>query len=186
MRDFLLDTNIWAYWFNSEGYPSESANIQKQIDSLISRESKEGGFAWRLAISDFVWGEIDYGYEVNRSKDASQEGDFRKFIADREPWSVPLNRHTARTYGWLRAALFESYGSEKKKQGLRPEQLIDPVSSKELRIQENDLWITAQAVTFNLTLVTNDKKMRWIHEIAGDSLSVENWAIGSQQGEVWQ
>ena len=69
---------------------------------------------------------------------------------------------------------------EKKKKGLRPEQLIDPVTSLQLRIQENDLWLVAQAITRNLVLVTNDRKsLKPLLEAAGDELTVENWAAGT-------
>jgi len=178
MRAFLLDTNIWEYWYNQKGHPKESANIQKQFDELINRQQNVEQFVWQPAISVISWGEIDYGYNVMAKKEQSREADFRKFISDTVPWLVPINRHTAETYGELRALLFDKYApNNKKRKGLRPEQLVDPVTSLELGIQENDLWITAQAVTFNLTLVTNDKKMRRIHEAASGRLHIENWAV---------
>jgi len=59
----------------------------------------------------------------------------------------------------------------------RPEQLIDPVTSLELKIQENDLWIVAQAITKDLTLVTNDRKsLEPLVEVAGNELHIKNWA----------
>ena len=181
MRSFLLDTNIWEYWYNLKGQPKESDNIQKRIDELMSQEQNIEHFVWQPAISVISWGEIDYGYNLKHKKEPSRETEFRKFISDVGPWLVLINRHTAKTYGELRARLFEKYAPKNKKtKGLRPEQLIDPVTSLELGIQENDLWITAQAVTFNLTLVTNDQKMKRIHDIAGKSLHVENWAVNGK------
>ena len=47
------------------------------------------------------------------------------------------------------------------------------MTSKRLEIQENDLWIVAQAVERNLVLVSNDA-MKRIREIAPD-LVVEDW-----------
>jgi len=58
---------------------------------------------------------------------------------------------------------------------MRPEQLVDPCSSLQLQIQENDLWIVAQAINWSLVLATNDKKMRRIWEVAGDDLQAEIW-----------
>ena len=181
MRAFLLDTNIWEYWYNCKGHPKECDNIQKQIEELINKERKSEQFVWKLSISVITWGEIDYGYNVMPKKEQSHEAEFRKFISGISPWLVPINRHTAKIYGELRARLFEKYApNNKRPKGLRPEQLIDPVTSLELGIQENDLWITAQAATFNLTLVTNDKKMNRIHDIAGVSLHIENWAANGK------
>ena len=173
MRDYLLDTNIWAYWFDPKNYSEQHANIQERLKNLPS-------FA-RLNISVISCGEIDYGNSVNQKKELSRKAEFRKFIDGVAPWLVSIERHTAKTYGELRARLFEKYAPKNKRtKGLRPEQLIDPVTSLELGIQENDLWITAQAATFNLTLVTNDQKMNHIHEIAGKSLHVDNWAVNGK------
>ena len=70
---------------------------------------------------------------------------------------------------------FEKYAPNvKRRRGLRPEQLIDPVTSQELGIQENDLWIAAQALEYNLVLVTNDKMER-IRDVC-EELQIENWA----------
>ena len=170
--DFLIDTNIWSYWFDQEKYPEEHSNIQKRLANLPS-------FV-RLGISVISWGEIDYGYNVNHKKEPSREAEFRKFISGATPWLVPINRHTAKTYGELRARLFDKY-SEKNKRTTkrRPEQLIDPVTSLELGIQENDLWIAAQAISRNLTLVTNDAMGR-IRGIAGNSLHIDNWAVNGK------
>ncbi len=82
------------------------------------------------------------------------------------------------TYGDLRARLFEKFAPKKRRRkGLRPEELIDPVTAKELGIQENDLWIAAQAIERNLVLVTNDAMAR-IQEVASE-LKVEDWAASS-------
>jgi len=168
MRDYLLDTNIWSYWFDPENHSEQHANIQAQLKRLPSSS--------RLSISVISWGEINYGYNVNHKKEKSRETEFRKFINDVAPWLVSINIHTAEIYGELRAQLFEKYPPRNKKKRLRPEQLIDPVTSLELGIQENDLWIAAQALSRNLTLVTNDA-MEHIREVAGESLHVDNWAV---------
>ena len=180
MRAFLLDTNIWEYWYNHKGHPKESANIQKRIEELINREQNVEKFVWQPAISVITWGEIDYGYNVMPKKEQSREAEFRKFISGVAPWLVPINRHTAKTYGELRARLFDKYAEkDKRTKKRRPEQLIDPVTSLELKIQENDLWIAAQAISRNLMLVTNDA-MEHIREVAGDSLHIDNWAINGK------
>ena len=39
MRDFLIDTNIWEYWFNEKKQP-QHANVLRRVHEL---EMKEGG-----------------------------------------------------------------------------------------------------------------------------------------------
>ena len=74
------------------------------------------------------------------------------------PVICKIDEHTAKTYGELRAKLFEAYAPRPKKTNkLRLEELKCPASSNELQIQENDLWLVAQAIVYNYTFVTRDK-----------------------------
>ena len=166
MRTFLLDTCIWSYWFDDDRYRQENTNIRKQLQKL-QPDSK-------LGISIITWGEVAFGQKYAITRELIQ-ADYFKFIEAKGPKTFHIDMHTANTYGMLRSHLFDKYASkDKRKKNVRPEQLVDPVTSLELGIQENDLWIAAQAITRNLTLVTNDKLSR-IREVAGDNLHIENW-----------
>jgi tRNA(fMet)-specific endonuclease VapC len=100
-------------------------------------------------------------------------------------WNVEISRHTAEPYGRIRAHLVQQFpprgGWTKKK---RTEQMTDPLSAKELGIDENDLWLVAQAVERNLVLVTSDKMSR-IREAVAEvypDFGIENWAAPPQTG----
>ncbi len=176
MRDFLIDTNIWEYWFNPKREP-EHSRVLKHVSELKNRcQEKESPF--RIWMSSVTWGELEYGYQAQADKERSFEAPFRQFIHKIGPKEFVVNKHVACDYGRIRARLFEKHGpKEKKKKGLRPEQLIDPVTSLQLRIQENDLWIVSQAITRDFILVTNDRKsLQPLLEVAGDELHIENWA----------
>ncbi len=179
MRDFLIDTNIWEYWFNEEKEP-EHSNILKRVSGLKKRCGKTKS-PFRVWISCVTWGELEYGYQVQTKNESSLETPFREFIYSIAPKEIVIDKHVARDYGRIRARLFEKYGpKEKKKKGLRPEQLSDPVTSLQLKIQENDLWIVSQAVARNFILVTNDRKsLRPLLEVTGGELCIENWAVES-------
>jgi predicted nucleic acid-binding protein len=58
---------------------------------------------------------------------------------------------------------------------MRPEQLVEPVTGLELGIDENDLWIAAQSLAYNLTLVTADQDMKRIAEFSEGQLHLEDW-----------
>ena len=176
MRDYLLDTNIWEYWFNPAKQP-EHGHVLKWISKL--EEQCEGAKSpLRIWISSITWGELEYGYQVQLKEEQSLETSFRQFIHGIAPKEFLIDKHVTYDYGRIRARLFEKYGpKEKKKKGLRPEQLVDPVTSLQLKIHENDLWIVSQAVTRDFVLVTNDRKsLQPLIEVAGDVLHVENWA----------
>jgi len=87
---------------------------------------------------------------------------------------LDIRKTTRLYYGDIRARLFEKYAPrEKRRRRLRPEQLINPATSRELGIQENDLWLVAQALEFHLVLVTNDA-IQQIRDLC-EELRVENW-----------
>lgn len=175
VRDFLIDTNIWEYWFNQRRYP-EHSNVLKQVREL-KKNSEKSKVPFRVWISSVTWGEIEYGYQVQTKKEGSLEKQFRRFIHDIAPKEFLINKHVAREYGRIRAMLFEKCGpKDKKKMRLRPEQLIDPVTSLELKITENDLWIVSQAITRDFTLVTNDRRsLQPLLAVVGNELQIENW-----------
>jgi predicted nucleic acid-binding protein len=176
MRDYLLDTNIWEYWFNPARQP-EHSRVLKRISELEKR-CEQAKSPFRVWISSITWGELEFGYQVQLEGERSFESLFRQFVHSIAPKEFLIDKHVTHDYGRIRARLFEKYGpNEKKKKGLRPEQLIDPVTSLQLKIQENDLWIVSQAITRDFVLVTTDRKsLQPLREVLGDELHMENWA----------
>jgi predicted nucleic acid-binding protein len=176
MRDFLIDTNIWEYWFNEAKEPEHSYVLQ-HVSELKKQCEKQKAPFW-VWISSVTWGEIEYGYRAQKDKERSLEGPFRHFIHSIAPIEYPIYKHLSRDYGRIRARLFEKYGpKDKKKKSLRPEQLIDPVTSLQLKIQENDLWIVSQAIARDFTLVTNDRRsLQPLLEATENELHMVNWA----------
>lgn len=161
----LLDTCIWEYWFNPND--KQHIHVLEHVEQLRDDD--------KLGISIITWGEIFYGYKVNLNDSSSKKNEFLQFIKSKSPKTFYIDIHTAHMYGELRAKLFEKFAPKNNKKGLRPEQLVDPITSLVLGIQENDLWITAQAMARNLILVTNDKLSR-IKEVTGSDLRIKNWA----------
>ncbi len=94
------------------------------------------------------------------------------------PEPFELSPDAAVAYGDLRTRLFNKFApGSKRKPKMRPEQLLDPATAKELQIQENDLWICAQAIAHGMVLVTNDR-MQAIRDIASGmnpQLILQNW-----------
>ncbi len=176
MRDYLLDINIWEYWFNPAKQP-EHVRVLKRVSEL-AEQCERTRSPFRVWISSVTWGELEYGYQVQLQEARSLETSFRQFIHGIAPKEFLIDKHVTHDYGRIRARLFEKYGpKEKKKKGLRPEQLVDPVTSLQLKIQENDLWIVSQAITRDFIFVTNDSRsLRPIVEVAGNELHVEYWA----------
>jgi tRNA(fMet)-specific endonuclease VapC len=177
MRDFLLDTQTICYWYDNTCIQHQPIidNIQiVQVHArLLSVEPK-------FLVSVVTLGEIEFGHRVALAPNPAKQAAFMKFIQEKLPNNFEVSRDAAQIYGELRTKLFNKYApGEKRKPKMRPEQLVDPVTAKELTIQENDLWLCAQAAAHGMVLVTNDR-MPAIRDVATGMtppLLVQNWSL---------
>jgi tRNA(fMet)-specific endonuclease VapC len=167
MKSYLLDTNIVSFWFDDS----------KQQHEPVRQHVKRLPSGVLLAVSAITWGEIEYGHRLNdgvSDYSREKEEEFRSFIEERA-YVVDVKKSTRKTYGALRAKLFNKCTPADQRKKRRPEELLDPTTALNLGVQENDLWIAAQALEHNFVLVSNDK-MTHIQEAAGEDLQVEDWA----------
>lgn len=157
---YLLDNNIISILArpNDPRYPGVSTNFE-----LI----KQGPiFLPVIAIA-----EIEFGMTLSGASNEAQKKALRGFFAG-YPSHLPVDDNTVEPYSLIRAQLWRSYGTPKKKrQGYKektPEALIDRVSGSSLGIDERDLLIASIAVQYNLILATNDQNqgMKRIEEAA--------------------
>jgi tRNA(fMet)-specific endonuclease VapC len=166
VQGYLLDTNIISYWF--DGSCLQNQAIVERVASLPQGTP--------LVISAITLGEIEFGLRVRSAEPLDFEAELQSFLFDQLPLVLDVTSTTRTSYGALRARLFERFAPvEKRSKSRRPEQLTDPATGQELGVQENDLWIAAQAIEHNLVLVTNDVLAR-IRE-AGADLRIENWTV---------
>ena len=170
MHGYLIDTQTISYWFDgkSGGYPS----VQAAAEARRSADAP-------LYISAISQGEIQYGHAVHPTGAGLVRESFVKFVREKFPQVLRVSRHTAEPYGRIKVALFEKLGPKSKKSKTkRAEELCDPTTGRELGIDENDLWIVAQAAERNLVLVTHDKMVN-IRETLQESeigVRIEDWA----------
>lgn len=175
VRDFLLDTQTIRYWKDSEC--SQHAAVMGNVASLRQQASSLD-FKPKLLVSVVSLGEIEFGHRIALAPDLAAQAAYMQFVREELFGSFELSSDATAAYGELRARLFNKYApADKRKSKMRPEQLVDPVTAKELGIQENDLWLCAQALAHGMVLVTNDRMTR-THDVASDMnprLFVQNW-----------
>ena len=169
MQGYLLDTNIVAYWFDDRR--PEHRSVVDRINALPDDVP--------LRVSVVTLGEIEYGHRAVSLGDTPIQARLKQFLADQFPRALEIRKATTIYYGAWRARLFAKLAPAGKKTKLtRPEQLVAPVTSRELGIQENDLWIAAQAMEHKLVLVTHDvRSMAPLRDVMDDGLRVdiEDW-----------
>lgn len=146
--------------------------------SLARTPDPQSGYISRLFISVVTLGEIEYGHRVVLTPDVAKQTAFSTFISQQCPQPLELNAHVTEQYGELRAWLFNNFSPRtRRSRARRIEELVAPVTARELGVQENDLWIAAQAMTHNLTLVTHDSRGNFAKLLAAfkATLRVEDW-----------
>ena len=166
MDDYLLDTNITSYWFN--GNAPQHRQVFDHIEAVADAH---------LLVSSITLGEIEFGVRLEGDNAAVQE--YAEAVQARFPAVVDVSKHTASAYGDLRARLYKRFAPKRKRARKWIEELIDPTTGKELGVQDNDVWIAAQALVHNYVLVTADR-MEHIRSVAPE-LQVENWAAGESK-----
>jgi tRNA(fMet)-specific endonuclease VapC len=146
---YLLDTNIAsAAWDHGHRWYAEAQTFLRNLkhDDVI-------------VISVVTLGEIEYGLRLWQNADEDRKALVRNAM---RAFALPrqISRHTAEHFAILRAALFMQYADRYARERIRqkrPEDLLDGTTGKSLGIQENDIWLAAQAREWNAVLVTDDR-----------------------------
>lgn len=159
------------YWFNENR--TEHPAVVARIAALPEKAP--------LFVSPVTLGEMEYGYQSQFPRDEKREAEFRAFVQTKVPTVLPIDKHTAEAYGKLRAAIFNQFApGHLRTKKRRPCQLTDHATATTLGIDENDLWIAAQAVQYNLVLVTSDGMANIrdvLRQVAPVLRELENWTV---------
>jgi predicted nucleic acid-binding protein len=160
---YLLDTNILSYL----AYPIESP-FRQQVNAKLSQVDPR----CLLCISAISWGEIEYGWKTGMKKSLHDMN--RKELDVFHPLNV--SQRTGEAYAEVKARLFEKFGGDRWQKIRRVEQLRDPMTGAALGVDENDVWITAQAIEHKLILVSHDH-MHNIRAVATQAglIGFEDW-----------
>lgn len=167
MDGYLLDTNAASILWNLR-HPEHDT-----LRGFLHGKSKS--LVW---ISVIAFGEIEYGLKVAPQIDEDSQKEVRKRMA--EYVLLDVNKHTIEPYSNLRSALFIKYSPRDKRRRMKikwPEDLREKTKAKELGVQENDIWIAAQAIQYNLVLVSGDY-MRRLQQVSMDvdyPLQLASW-----------
>ena len=98
--------------------------------------------------------------EAFQSNDAPR---FKRMLREAEMYGVlPITKHTSPVYARLKTDLAKCYlaKASRKDRTRWVEDWVDKTTGKKLQIDENDLWMCAQAKERDLVLVTADDRMK--------------------------
>jgi tRNA(fMet)-specific endonuclease VapC len=167
---YLLDTSVATIAWDG-GHP-EHANIRQKLAAL-GEES--------ISVCAISIGEKEYGLQVSPGADLARRQAVKSAML--QYYNIwPIDHHTAAIYGQLRGGLFKRYATMKERGRLKekqPEQLIDKTTALSLGIQENDLWIVSVAVQYDLKLISRDRHIQRILDIAKVEFGYDRYEIWS-------
>ena len=154
MDAYLFDTSALSARLNEDHTYHASASAV--IDALPFESIK--------LVSVITLGETDYGIRLAEQLGSKRLDEFRQRLdVIRRYKPLDLTHHTSEAYAELKARVASHVHKRPNKKLPRwIEDWIDLGSGKGLQIDENDLWICAQAKERDLILVTTDTDLRTI------------------------
>lgn len=130
MRDYLIDTQTVRYWYDPicPQHDAVVANIESLKRHVEPSEHKP-----RLVVSVITLGEIEFGHRVNPSGNPDVQTDYLRFVTEQLPVRLDVTEDVTASFGEIRRRLFDKYApGAKRRPKMRPEQFVDPITSKEL------------------------------------------------------
>ena len=155
MYGYIFDTSALSPLLDS-AHPRHG-DVRAAIGALDPRSTK--------FVSAIVVAELGYGLRLAETVTGSASPDLRRKLTKVHEYAVlDVTRHTSAAYAELKASLAGKYLTKALTKD-RPrwvEDWLDRATGKKLQIDENDLWICAQAKERDLTVVTADRRMNRI------------------------
>lgn len=154
MEGYLLDTSVISAYLDPTH--SRHTKVNAAVEALVGK-----GFRY---ISVVALAELTTGAEYVEAFSNQAIPAFRdRLIRAREHPLLNITQHTATAYAELKCSVaVEFMPKAMKKKATRPrfvEDWIDETTGKILSIDENDLWMCAQAKERDLIFITSDGKM---------------------------
>lgn len=152
MDGYLFDTNTLSALLD----PSHTKHTDATA-AIASLDSAAPKFVSVLALA-----ELQFGKLLIEAFAGSASAALSSIISRAQTYApLEITRHTAAEYGELKANLAKLYLARAFRRD-RPrwlENWVDHATGQRLQVDENDLWMCAQARERNLVMLTADRKM---------------------------
>ena len=151
MRGYLLDTSVLSTYYHEQH--KHHAITKAELDRLPS--------ATPQFVSVISLAEIEFGIRLAELQGAKTLAELRDRLERiRAHARMPITHHTSQAYAYLRSQLASRVNVARKGRPRWLEDWVDAASGQKLQIDENDLWIAAQAFERDLTVLTLDGDFR--------------------------
>ena len=151
MPGYLLDTSVLSAYYHAQH--TNHAITKAEIDKFPA--------ATLQIVSPISLAEIEFGIKLAELQGANALAELRERLERIRAHSrLPITHHTSQAYAHLRSLLASRVNVTKKGRPRWLEDWVDSASGQKLQIDENDLWIAAQAFDRDLTVLTLDGDFR--------------------------
>lgn len=151
MPGYLLDTSVLSTYYHEQH--KYHAITKAAVDRLSAAAPQ--------FVSPISLGEIEFGIRLAELQGANALAELRERLDRiRTHARLPITHHTSRAYARVRSLLASRVNIAKKGRPRWLEDWVDAASGQKLQIDENDLWIAAQALERDLTVLTLDGDFR--------------------------
>lgn len=147
---YLLDTSIISNLYNP--HREKHSDVRSAIEALDPASPQ---FLSVIVLAELLFGLCmaeSTGQELAHIRSTIERAQERE-IAE-------IGRHTAESYANVKSQLALHWSDPESKLPRWPEDWKDRVSGKNLQIDENDLWLVAQAVERNYVFLTTDTNLK--------------------------
>jgi predicted nucleic acid-binding protein len=155
MDGYLLDTTILSILLDPTR--RDHAEIGQSLQALPADRSEY--------VSAVALAEMDFGVRLAEALGKESIPALESMLVRAKSYAVlDVTHHTASVYAELKASLARKYLAKMLRKD-RPKYIetwIDKATGRELGIDENDLWMCAQAKERDLIFVTADSRMQRI------------------------
>jgi predicted nucleic acid-binding protein len=154
---FLLETTVLSAYLDPNH--RNHADTRRSVDALDPGASRY--------ISAVSLAELTFGANLAEAFGMGDLPSLKTVIREAQAYAVlDVIRHTAAAYAELKTNLAKKYLAKASRRD-RPrwlEDWVDKTTGQKLQIDENDLWMCAQAKERDLILVTADGRIRRISD----------------------
>ncbi len=116
-----------------------------------------------IYVSGLALAELAFGLALHEKAHGTKMPNAEQMLSDAKSYPpLWIEHHTATEYASLKATIAVFYLPNVTRQFRKKwvEDWVDQYTEKKLGVDENDLWICAQALEMNFTLIADDKMNR--------------------------
>ncbi len=165
---YLLDTNVFSA-FHSQRHPHHL-----KVCDFLNNGPPSRGVPLLMSVVNLM--ELDFGVRLAKARDTVERPDLDAMLRAAQAYDHrPIERFVVDAYSEMRVRLAMRFLPNRVKQLGKLgeiERWRNEVSNELLHVEEGDMWLAAQAIVLDLTLVTLEPKFVRFQEVTHPNLKI--------------